>query len=424
MLYCKKREVKIVSKYSTEPLVDPFQCYMTRTPKMEYRDVFIPEISLRALSVFANADGSFTESFDAAIRGGEVFEEMFILSSTAFYESESGKIPAVQIRIVDERGDTLYYSPVYEIGSSREFYRREWRVMPVFNRYDTVRLSFIIPEGVRLYLRSIKVKPNYGFRERDIGIRYHGHGGCTNAFGMQLTAEAGFTSCITIPKFTKDGIGVCMHDDKTVITELSFDDGRIPKEGSVFDKPISEFTYEELMQFSVSWRKRSDIFAGIRIPTMDEYFRICSMTGMQPIFSVHPQLTRDQWLYVKELLIKYRLLEHFWVKCGRLEVQKLCNEVFGNEIAGRILIQGINLDWDPAELAREMELDREKTNVVVEFFGFAATEKKIKTARDEGFLVSIAAMRGGVSGPHMKKLIDMGVSEFTLDHHCSMGLDW
>ena len=215
-----------------------------------------------------------------------------------------------------------------------------------------------------------------------------------------------------------------MHDDETIITELSFDDGSKAEAGGYFDKPISEFTYDELMQFSASWRKRSDIFAGIRVPTMDEYFRVCSMTGMQPIFSVHPELTKEQWLYVKDLLIKYRLLEHFWVKSGTVSTQKVCNEVFGTEIAGRILIQGAAKDWDPAELTREMELDPKKNNVVIEFFGFAATEKKIITARNEGFLVSIAAMCGGVSGPHMMKLIDMGVSEFTLDHHLSMGLDW
>ena len=215
-----------------------------------------------------------------------------------------------------------------------------------------------------------------------------------------------------------------MHDDETIKDELSFDDGSKIEEGSPFDKPLSEFTYDELMQFSASWRKRSDIFAGIRIPTMEEYFRICSMTGMQPIFSVHPELTEEQWRYVRRLLEKYRLLEHFWVKCGRIDTQKICNKVFGTDIAGRILIQGASLDWDPAERAREMEIDAKRNNVIVEFFGFAATEKKIVTAKEEGFLVSIAAMRGGVSGPHMQKLIDLGVTEFTLDHHLSMGLSW
>lgn len=413
-----------MSELSTERLQDPFGQYMNLFPEVEFSDVPIEKISTEALSRFASPDGSFTKSFDAVVDGGEQFSELFIISSTAYYESDNGEIPAVQVRIIDGDGATLYYSPVYEIGHSREFYRREWRIMPTFNRYNKIRLSFIIPEGVRLYVRDIKVKHNYGFRERDIGIRYHGHGGCTNAFGMQLTAEAGFTSCITIPKFTKDGIPVCMHDDTTVITELSFDDGRRAEEGSPYDKPISEYTYAELMEFSASWRKRSDIFAGIRVPTMDEYFRICSMTGMQPIFSVHPALTKEQWLVVRELLIKYRLLEHFWVKSGSVETQKICNDVFGTEIAGRILIQGAAKDWDPAELCAEMELDPKKNNVVIEFFGHAATEKKIVTAKNEGFLVSIAAMRGGVSGPHMMKLIELGVTEFTLDHHLSMGLDW
>lgn len=413
-----------MSEYSNELLVDPFHAYMTRTPQIEYHDVYIEELSLDALLPFADASGAFTKSFDAAIKGHEAFSEMFIISSTAYYESKNGDFPAVQARIIDEKGETIYYSPVYEIGSSREFYRREWRMMPTIDRYDTLRLSFIIPDGVCLYIKKIKAKQNYGYRERNIGIRYHGHGGCTNAFGMQLTAEAGYTSCITIPKFTKDGLGVCMHDDTTVITELSFDDGTIPKEGSVFDRPISKYTYDELMQFSVSWRKRSDIFSGIRVPTMDEYFRICSMTGMQPVFSVHPMLDRDQWIYVRKLLEKYRLLEHFWVKSGNAIAHKLTSEILGNDIAGHIMLQSPKLDWDPIEKAKELELDPEKTNVVVEIFGFSATEKKIRTARDEGFLVSVAAMKGGISGPQMRKMIDLGVSEFTVDHHCSMGLDW
>ncbi|MBE6548702.1 MAG: hypothetical protein E7667_07525 [Ruminococcaceae bacterium] len=413
-----------MKELSTERFVDPYAKYMTWFPEVEYNDVPIKELSAKALSRFANSDGSFIKSFDATLGACKEIEEMFIVSSTAYYESENGEIPAVQIRIIDDAGQTLYYAPVYEIGHAREFYRREWRVMPVFNRYATVRFSFIIPEGVRLYIRDIKIRQNYGWRERDIGIRYHGHGGCTNAFGMQLTAEAGFTSCITIPKFTKDGIGVCMHDDESIQRELSFDDGSKVETGSPLDKPISEFTYAELMQFSASWRNRSDIFAGIRIPTMEEYFRICSMTGMQPIFSVHPALTKEQWIYVRRLLEKYRLLEHFWVKSGIVETQRICNEVFGTDIAGRILIQGAAKDWDPAELAREMELDPKKNNVVIEFFGFAATEKKLVTAKNEGFLTSIAAMKGGVSGPQMQKLIDLGVTEFTLDHHMSMGLSW
>lgn len=405
-------------------MVDQFGAYMTMKPEIEYNDVYIDDFSIASLSRFADSDGAFTKSFDAVVKSSEKFEETFIVSSIAQYESESDAIPAVQIRIIDDKKDTLYYTPVYEIGHKREFYRREWRIPPGFDRYRAVRISFIIPEGVRLYLKKFNIKSNYGFRERDIGIRYHGHNGCTGVIGMQLIAEMGFTSCITIPKFTKDGIGVCMHDDTSIITELYRDDGTIEKEGGPYDKPLCEFTYAELMQFSNAFRRRSDVFAGQRVPTMDEYFAICSSTGMQPIFSVHPELTKEQWLYVRELLIKHRLLEHFWVKSGRVNTQKICLEVFGTEIAGRILLSGAKSPFDPAERAKEIGLDIKRHNVVMEYFGHVVTEEQIINAKKEGFKVSIAAMRGGVSGPQMRRLIDLGVTEFTVDRHCSMGLSW
>ena len=157
---------------------------------------------------------------------------------------------------------------------------------------------------------------------------------------------------------------------------------------------------------------------------MEEYFRICSMTGMQPIFSVHPELTKEQWIYVRRLLEKYRLLEHFWVKNGDVDVHKLCLEVFGNEIAGHILLYGAHDEIPPAELIRKIGYDLTRDNVVIEYFDHVATEEKIKDALDAGCKVSIAAMLGGISGIRMQDYIDLGVTEFTLDHHCSMGLSW
>ena len=406
-------------------MTDIFGYLMNQAPDVEFNDVYIEDFDMETLSRFSDKDGSFTKSFDIAVKGNKKFSEVFIISSISRYESKNGQIPAVQVRIIDASGRTFFYSPVYEIGHKREFYRREWRIPPTLKCYDTVRISFIIPEGVRLFIEDFRVKNNYGYREKDFGIRYHGHGGCTCAFGMQMTAEVGFTSCITIPKFTKDGIGVCMHDDTTIKDEMRYCNGKLIEEGGPHDKPLSEFTYDELMQFCNSWgKRRGDVFLGMKVPTMEEYFRICSMTGMQPIFSVHPELTKEQWLYVRDLLIKYRLLDQFWVKCGRLNTQKLCADIFGTDIAGHIFILGAKNKWDPADLARESGLDLNRHNIVVEYFNHAVTEEKIINAKNEGFKVSIAAMGGGASGPHMRNLIDLGVSEFTVDHHCSMGLDW
>jgi len=403
---------------------DPFALYMAgNPPTVTFNDRPIDEFTLDALLPFGDGSGCFTESFDVTLKGKKEFEEVSIVCITAKYESSNGEIPAIQMRIITDTGHAIYYSPVYEIGSDREFYRREWRIPAMLYKYDTVRVSFIIPEGVKLYMRDARVKRNYGWRERDIGIRYHGHGGCTSAFGFQATAEMGFTSCITIPKFTKDGLGVCLHDDSTVINEIRLDDGSIPEAGGKYDKPVKDFTYEELKELNV-WNRRSDIFKGMRVPTIEEFFRICSHTGMQPIFSVHPELTKDQWIYVRELLKKYRLTEHFWVKSGKPNTNRLCIEVFEHKIAGHILIYGAKDTEDPMSKALSSGLDPKRDRIVIEFFDHVVTEEMIKTARDEGFEVSIAAMKGGVSGIRMQYLIDCGVTEFTLDHHCSMGLCW
>jgi len=402
---------------------DPFKLYMNTAPEIEFHDQPIPAFTRDALSPFCDENGCFTKSFDVTVRDIEKFSEVTIISTIAKYESDNDDIPAMQIRIIDAAGTTIYYSPVYEVGHKREFYRREWRIPMIIDRFDTVRFSFIIPEGVRLYIRTAQVKHNYGFRERDFGIRYHGHGGFTSAFGIQLTAELGYTSCITVPKFTKDGIGVCVHDDATVVKELRLDDGSIAEPGSKYDKPVSEFTYEELQELNV-WRNRSDIFTGMRVPTLEEYFRICSSTGMQPIFSVHPQLTKEQWLIVRELLIKYRLLNQFYVKSNEIPTHQTCLEVFGTDIAGYIVIYGARDKMHPIDFTNAMGFDRSKHNIIIEYFDHIVTEEMMKNARDAGFDLSIACMRGGVTGQRMQYLIDNGVTEFTLDHHCSMGLSW
>jgi glycerophosphoryl diester phosphodiesterase len=403
---------------------DIFRTYMKKIPEIEFHDQPISEFSLEALRPFMDGDGAISRSLDLTVKGCASFEEVSVISTSAFYTSENGELPMVQMHIIDGSGHRIYYSPIYEIGSKIDYCRREWRLPPLYDRYDTVRFSFIIPEGVKLYIRTAKVKSNYCYRERDIGIRYHGHGGCTTAFGMMLTAELGFTSCITIPKFTKDGVGVCVHDDTTVIDELLFDDGTKAEVGSEWDKPVSEYTYEELLKLC-PWRDRSSVFAGMRVPTLDEYFHICSTTGMQPIFSVHPDLTKEQWQEVRRLLIKHNLLEHFWVKSSSIQNNKACLEVFGDEIAGYILIFGMkrqHLDVD--EIVAATGFDKAKTKLVVEYFEMFTDDEIIKRALSQGYPVSLACMRGGISGPRMKELIDLGVTEFTVDRHCSMGLSW
>lgn len=412
---------------------DNYRYLMKREPEYKYRDVLIERLTLDGLMRFADAESVFTQSFDVTMKANEALAEVWVLSLTAAYESAGEAIPTAQVRLIDDGGATLYYSPVYEIGKRSNFYRREWRIPPTIDRFDTVRISFMIPSGVRLRLKSIKAKANTRYRESECGIRYHGHAGFpgyapdNSAFGFQMAAEMGFASCITIPKFTKDGVGVCFHDDETVRGILRYDDGSLIEEGSEYDKPIREFEYAELLKLDAGIRM-SDIYEKTRIPTLDSFFRICSMTGMSPIFSVHPSLTRNEWEYVRELLIKYRLLDKFWIKSDKHEDHRLALELFDDSIGGYIMIQPIKATWDPAEYAKACGFDRNRHRVTMEFFYVDFNEddvdEKIRKAKAEGFNVSVAAMCGGVSGVAMQRLINLGVSEFTLDYHCSTGLDW
>lgn len=414
---------------------DLYQPYMTRTPEVVFQDVNIPVLSRESLSPFADTDGAFTKGFDVALKDPSGVGEQWILSSLAKYESETDAIPTIQVRLIDTNGMTLYYSPVYEIGHRREFYRKEWRIPPTIGRFDRVRISIMIPEGVRLFLQEIRPKQSQRLRAGDYGVRYHAHAGIpgyapnNTVPSFQATAELGFTSCITIPKFTKDGVGVCFHDDDTIRHEVCYPDGSLIEEGSPDDKPVSEFTYEELLRFDAGIPQFQDpLYAGTKVPTLEEFFRICSMTGMDPIFSVHPGLPKEQWEQVRVLLEKYRLLDRLWLKSNSLARLGTAIEVFNDSIAGYILLQGVKENWDPIEHAAELGLDPKRHRLVVEFFyiqGFENNiEDKIRNARAEGFPVSLACMRGGISGVAMQKAIDLGVSEFTLDYHCSMGLCW
>lgn len=408
---------------------DKFEFLNQKTPEFAGPPLYKETLDASSLPDLAGKNHCFTENFSVILRDDEKFGEAWILSTVARFESLNGEVPCIQIRLTDNQGDTLYYSPVYEIGHTREFYRREWRIPPSIDRYCNVKLTFIIPSGVKLWIREIKHKRNIFAGNNQIGIRYHGHAGfpgyapSNTAFSFQMAAEMGFSTCITIPKFTKDGIGVCFHDDGSVRKILRYEDGSAIEEGSKDDRPIKDFTYEELMQFDAGLRK-SDIYRGTRIPTLDDFFQICSMTGMCPIFSVHPGLSIPEWEKVRIMLEKYRLLDRFWIKTGSVNRQKNALEVFGTDIAGHILIQGIKSNWDPAQQAEECGFDRAKQKVVIEYFYLGATEEKIRLTKEEGFDVSIATTKGGISGPNMRDLIGMGVTEFTIDHHCSKGLDW
>ena len=70
-------------------------------------------------------------------------------------------------------------------------------------------------------------------------------------------------------------------------------------------------------------------------------------------------------------------------------------------------------------------VDFERYNLGVEYFQQASNlDTKIEKAKAGGF-TRISLYGGlGISGQEFTRFINLGVKEFSIDYHCSMGLIW
>ena len=390
------------------------------------------------------SDGAINRSFEVYIDPQEAPKQALIITCTAKYtDGNSEEYPTIQFRIVNDADKSLYYSPVYRIAEKNGPKEKQWRVPPCQEGYGRIKISVTVPEGIALVIDDLRSEPDTGLVGDDGGILFHAHQGFSGLCGtstpyaFRMAGEIGYRSCITIPKFTSDGVCVCFHDDGSIRDRLRYPDGSLIAEGSEDDKKITEFTYEDLMRFDVGIRKNR-IYAGAKVPTLDEFFSTCAQYGMAPVLTIHS--SSDWWgekgiahfTYIREMAEKYGILAKLRIKSGNNDVQRTARTVFDHDIAGYILLQAQTSTWDPLRIAKRSgfvasdaaSMDESDYFVVMEYFYAAATDEKIRLAMEEGFPVSIATTGSGISGPELERLMDLGVTEFTIDHHCSMGLNW
>lgn len=314
---------------------------------------------------------------------------------------------------------------------------------PYLGDYNRMRITITIPKESKLFVKDLRIRTDIGNHNIEEKILYHAHEGffglCgpSTAFSFEMAGRMGYRSCITIPKFTKDGVAVCFHDDDTIRKRLRYIGGNKIEEGSLDDRPISFFTYDELMKFDAGIRKNR-IFAGEKIPTLDNFFEICAKYKMMPVLSIHPDSEYsgiggiDKFTRIRELSEKHGLLTNLRIKSGNPMVLRAALSVFGRDIAGYILVQAPTASWDTLSIAKESGFVHEnadsilesKYSIVLEYYSSVVTNEKIVLAKQEGFPVSIFTTGKGISGAELKRLIDLGVSEFTINNHCSMGLNW
>ncbi|MBR2977405.1 MAG: hypothetical protein IKC50_03920 [Oscillospiraceae bacterium] len=362
-------------------------------------------------------DGCFTDSFRFSVQSA--CSDCMVVTASSRYEGEN----APQIRfflIRDGAVKPIYESHLYTIGKQNEWTRQQWRVPPMFHPALHAEIEIIIPEGTKLMLREFHNSYGNPDRWKDYGVRFNAHLGFTGTapanspIAVELAAQSGFSTCIINPKEIADGELVCMHDSLGGVAKYARQ-----ADGSLVDdeRSIYEMTYPEMDRWDYGLRK-DEVFRGTRLLKLEDFFAICSKTGMKPMFSAHQGAVRiSGWLRIQKMLQKYNLTPYLHVKAPCMEVLELAYSIFGDSIDGYTLNS-----FAPEKLAAS-PLAEGKCRLVIEPMIQKLNEDLVHQALDYGFQVSAFNLKR-TSMEEYKKAIDWGITEFTEDHHCSMGLNW
>lgn len=322
----------------------------------------------------------------------------------------------------DGQTEPFYESHNYCIGKNGSYTRQSWRTPPLFLPGMTLTVHLEVPIGTVLSVKDFGLSQDVGSRAWCAGPRHNAHLGFWGLApdntmpAFELAATSGFPSCIVVPKVTLDGVLVCIHDD-TINRTARDPAGRAPDEPIyVWDK-----TYSELMEWEYGSYK-NEIYKGAKIPLLSEFFDLCAKTGMFPMFSTHPGLTKDQWKQVRSMLECRGLLKNFHIKSFDLDVLQSAYSIFGTDIDGYTYDNRL---WDPTLIDTfknsGIKIDACRAGIEIPFAHY--TEEIAKAITDAGLFAAAYRIKRQDFDEY-QRLISWGVTEFTEDYHCSMGLNY
>lgn len=359
------------------------------------------------------------EDFQLQLNKPDNNDDCMVITLNACYIGE--KAPTIKFSLLvnssSENSEILYESHEYNIGLKEEFSVKEWRVPPMLSADISTVVSIKIPDDTTLCIRDMHNTYSPANIQWNGGIRHNAHLGfygmapnCTMP-AFELAAKCGFPACIVVPKVTADGELVCIHDDTINATCRNKDGNKIDE-----DVYVSNMTYEELLKFDFGSYK-NNFYKGTKIPRLSDFFALCAKTGMRPMFSTHPALSVEEWKQVKLMLKKYGLLKVFHIKSFSLEILETAYSVFGDSIEG--------YTWDDGDVKKmkETAINPYKCRVGIELKFDSYTKEIAEEIIDAGFFAAAWKINHRNMDEY-RRVMDYGVTEFTEDYHCSMGLNW
>ena len=319
----------------------------------------------------------------------------------------------------------LYTSPAFVIGGT-EPKMQSWRIPPDLTG-GGITVSITVPSGTTLNIEYLYSEES-AFNPTNTASkpRFNSHLGFRQMCpentlpAVEMAGILGYSACIVVPKATADGVLVCIHDD-TINATARDENGSAP--GTTMN--VSDMTYAELMEWDFGKYKNA-YWTGAKILTVDDFFAVCARYGMAPMFSTHPALTTAQWQTVRALLIKHGLLSKMHVKAFDLSTIEGAYTVLGQDIDGYTGEHGDSY-VSIAQLqtfVSSHSIDTKKCRVVSEKSKNTITESYVSDVLAAGLECGCYTITSTESAATIKQMLSWGVTEFTDDTYCQVGMNW
>jgi len=371
----------------------------------------------------------FTESFVFYVpKTKDSNKSMIVSSSAKWMGTEAPTIQfsfPINLRYDFNDGKATWASPIYEIGKQNAFSHKQWRIPPFDERAGFMMITVNIPNGTSVTIKDLNNAYTDSITRIQTPVRLNAHQGygypVDTLRSFNMAARLGFSACITIPKRTSDGVWVCFHDDDMIGRYARNDDGSSLTEPA-YSTPISGFTYAQLMQYQFGMYNAYTryMYKGERIVTLAEFFEICAKTGMHPMLSCHPEYSSSEWAEILDLARRYNVLHTLNLKAAPGSLLTPAYEIVGTEIESYTV--DVSTDYDATEDVLGLGFDTTKVRVGIEYQYEYINSTRIANALNAGLFVACFNVPNDTR--INESLIRQGVTEFTEDYNCSVGLNW
>jgi len=341
----------------------------------------------------------------------------------------------------------------YKVGAKDEYKLICVRGVPYLWDNRSAYLQLKVPTGCTLNIRHAYCYFERSKTQTADGVQFHAHDGSCNVAPPQtlpafkMAYESGYNSAIVIPKVSSDGVWFAYHDDTFDIdtTLLRNADGT----------KITDTEYDGSYFSGIPWSYLSQLiygaygttFSDVHIMKLSDFFELCAKTGMSPMFSMHPRYgiqTTEVLTSLKNLVKKYGLLNKLIMKMplvldnGAYNLSNFTSifSVFGNDIA-RYEVDAVDGMSDPSSVITLFDGVSANVTVpkVIEWWAnqIISNENLVASALSAGYEVSCVENRHtdisgdqitALSSETVKKMMDLGVTEFTCQYNTSNGLYW